>query len=55
MRGISIQKKSSKISKPLPVLDTRDCYTCSFTEFLPFAADLYYFSSLKAFKTITPA
>ncbi len=31
------------------LLDSRDCYTCSFTEFLPFASDLYYYSSLKEF------
>ena len=31
------------------VLDLRDCYTWSFPEFLPFCADLFYFSSLKDF------
>lgn len=37
------------------VLDMSDCYTWSFPEFLPFCTELFYFSSLKAFKTITPA
>jgi hypothetical protein len=35
--------------------DTRDCYTCSFTEFLPFAAAIYYFSTFKAFKPLFAA
>jgi hypothetical protein len=37
------------------LLDTRDCYTCSFTEFLPFAAAMYYFSTFKAFKALSMA
>ncbi|HEY0067406.1 MAG TPA: hypothetical protein VGB46_08585 [Flavisolibacter sp.] len=37
------------------ILDMSDCYTWSFPEFIPFCIKLFYFSSLKAFKTITPA
>jgi len=37
------------------VVDSCDCFTCSFTEFLPFNSGMYYYSSFKAFKTITPA
>ena len=37
------------------VLDTRDCFTCSFTEFLPFNSAMYYYSSFKAFNTLTPS
>ncbi|MEO5889055.1 MAG: hypothetical protein ABIQ31_02325 [Ferruginibacter sp.] len=33
------------------VLDTSDCFTCSFTEFLPFTSELYYFSSYKDFRS----
>ena len=37
------------------ILDMRDCYTCSFPEFLPFCSQLYYFSSFKDFNTIASA
>lgn len=37
------------------VLDTRDCFTCSFTEFSPFCPELYYFSTFKDFNTLTQA
>lgn len=37
------------------VLDTRDSFTCSFTEFFPFCPKLYYFSNFKDFNTLTPA
>jgi hypothetical protein len=37
------------------VLDMRDCYTCSFTEFYPFCLKLYYFSNFKDFNTLAPA
>ncbi len=37
------------------VIDTRDSYTCSFTEFLPFHSAMYYYSSFKAFEINTPA
>lgn len=37
------------------LLDTRDCYTCSFTEFYPFCTSLYYFSNFKDFNTVAPA
>jgi len=33
------------------VVDTRDAYTCSFTEFLPFCRKLYCFSNFKDFNT----
>jgi len=33
----------------IPILDTRNYYTCSFKEFMPFCSKLFYFSSLKAF------
>ena len=36
------------------VLDMRNSYTCSFTEFLPFCNKLYYFSALKAFPGFAP-
>jgi hypothetical protein len=35
-----------------PEPDMRDCYTCSFTEFLPFCVELYYFSNFKDFNWI---
>ncbi|MES2893342.1 MAG: hypothetical protein V4725_15060 [Bacteroidota bacterium] len=37
------------------VLDTRDCFTCSFKEFLPFNAAMYYYSSFKAFAKLPVA
>lgn len=37
------------------ILDMRDCYTCSFTEFYPFCPKLYYFSNFKDFNTLAPA
>ena len=33
------------------VLDMRNSYTCSFTEFFPFCIKLYYFSNFKDFNT----
>ena len=33
------------------MVDMRDIYTCSFTEFLPFCSKLYYFSNFKDFNT----
>jgi hypothetical protein len=50
MPGITIYINSKIKSKYLPVLNTQDCYTCSFTEFLPFNSEMYYFSSFKAFE-----
>lgn len=35
------------------ILDMSDCYTCSFPEFLPFCPQLYYFSTFKAFETLS--
>lgn len=37
------------------VWDMRDCYTWSFPEFVPFCSQLYYFSSFKAFKSLSQA
>ncbi len=55
MTGTLFIRRSSFNLKHFPVLDMRDCYTCSFTEFLPFTSAMFYFSSFKAFKKITPA
>jgi hypothetical protein len=41
--------KSMILSEEHIVLDMRDSFTCSFTEFFPFCVKLFYFSSLKAF------
>ena len=42
---------------PAPVVqwDLRDCFTGSFTEFVPFCNSLYYFSNFKDFSTLLPA
>jgi hypothetical protein len=50
MTGKSLNMHPTRISQPLMV-DMRDVYTCSFTEFLPFCSKLYYFSSFKDFGT----
>jgi len=55
MSGFKLNIKSSIITRYFLVLDMRDCFTCSFTEFYPFTPALYYFSSFKDFKTLTPA
>lgn len=55
MPGKTHDNFSSFCINQYPVVDTRDCYTCSFKEFLPFNSGMYYYSSFKAFKTITPA
>jgi len=34
------------------VVDMRDYFTCSFTEFFPFCIKLYYFSNFKDFNRI---
>ena len=47
-----IKYTSSSISPNRLVLDMRDCYTCSFTEFAPFCIKLYYFSNFKDFNTL---
>lgn len=47
--------KYSKANKYHLVLDTCDCFTCSFTEFLPFNSAMYYYSSFKAFKSFASA
>jgi hypothetical protein len=51
------QRNHIKSKKPfrLLILDMSDCYTWSFPEFIPFCPQLYYFSSLKVFKTLAPA
>ncbi len=43
------------IVHPALMLDMRDCYTCSFTEFYPFCPELYYISNFKDFNTQAPA
>lgn len=55
MTGNTIYIDPSTTITQYPVLDTRDSFTCSFTEFLPFNSGMYYYSSLKAFKANTPA
>lgn len=37
------------------ITDLTDSYTCSFREFMPFCNHLFYFSSFKDFKQLTPA
>lgn len=37
------------------ILDMSDCYTWSFPEFVPFCAQLYYFSNFKDFNTFAQA
>lgn len=36
---------------PVLIVDMRNSYTCSFTEFFPFCSRLYYFSNFKDFGT----
>jgi hypothetical protein len=48
MTGI-IQNKIVRVSEKHIVLDTGNSYICSFTEFLPFCLDVYYFSTFKDF------
>jgi hypothetical protein len=43
------------LSDEYVVLDMRDSYTCSFTEFHPFCIKLYYFSAFKAFPRLPKA
>jgi hypothetical protein len=54
MAGVIQYNKKSSHAR-FVVLDTRDCYTCSFTEFFPFCLKLYYFSNFKDFNTLAPA
>jgi hypothetical protein len=54
MTGITTYNVISYPDKHV-VLDMRDSYTCSFTEFFPFCLKLYYFSSFKDFSTLTQA
>ncbi len=44
-----IQNNREIISIGYEVLDTTDSFTCSFKEFIPFCAALYYYSSYKNF------
>ena len=37
------------------VRNLNDYYTCSFTEFVPFCLELYYFSNFKDFNTAAQA
>lgn len=55
MTGTHFHITHTTINKYLPVPDTRDCYTCSFKEFLPFNAKMYYFSTFKDFEDISLA
>jgi len=55
MSRFKLHIKSSIFTRYFLVLDMRDSFTCSFTEFYPFTPALYYFSSFKDFKTISPA
>ena len=43
--------RSSTHARYFLILDMRDCFTCSFTEFYPFTPELYYFSTFKDFPT----
>lgn len=54
MTGIIQHKVLRKAEKHI-VLDTDNSYICSFTEFLPFCLDLYYFSSFKDFNSTSQA
>lgn len=54
MTGI-IQYNVSRITEKHVVLNTDNSFICSFTEFLPFCLDLYYFSSFKDFNSTTQA
>ncbi|MEI6948065.1 hypothetical protein V9K67_12780 [Paraflavisolibacter sp. H34] len=51
----STHHNAQTISPRYVVPDTRDCYTCSFTEFYPFCSKLYYFSSYKEFNGLSRA
>jgi len=55
MSGKAINITPVTIHKYHIVLDTCDCFTCSFKEFLPFNAAMYYYSSFKAFGVVRPA
>ena len=50
MAGV-IRNRALKIQVKCIILDTMDCCTCSFTEFVPFCPKLYYFSNFKDFNT----
>lgn len=50
MTGVILNKKLRTTEKHI-VLDTGNSYICSFTEFLPFCLDVYYFSTFKDFNT----
>ena len=43
------------VQKKHILLDMTNSYTCSFTEFFPFCARLYYFSNFKDFNTLPQA
>jgi hypothetical protein len=50
-----IKNNSSYKPAIFMVWDTRDCYTCSFTEFFPFCSKRYYISNYKDFNFLAPA
>jgi hypothetical protein len=51
----TIKNTQFSLHKKHIVLDMTDCYTCSFTEFLPFCNKLYYFANFKDFSTLSQA
>ena len=55
MSACSFIVKPTSTNKYFLILNTQDCFTCSFTEFLPFTSALYYFSTFKAFKQMSAA
>ncbi|GAA0562256.1 hypothetical protein LX66_3644 [Chitinophaga japonensis] len=54
MRGNTDHKVKSVVVEHT-ILDMSDCYTWSFPEFVPFCAQLYYFSNFKDFNTFAQA
>ena len=54
MTGV-IKNIYSEFDKKCIVVDMRIPYTCSFTQFHPFSAELYFFSSFKDFRTSSRA
>lgn len=48
-------KYAAKLFPGKVITDLTDAYTCSFTEFMPFCNQLFYFSTYKDFKQLLPA
>ena len=55
MPGKALHTIAVKHFEYVIIVDACDCFTCSFTEFLPFHSAMYYYSSYKDFKTILPS